>query len=77
MEWLPLSTFDAHSQFALSVVDETLDVGIDREEVNVTITGEGGDFRRVTFHSDAELEIFLKMETRRRLSAQAKEDLVL
>lgn len=65
--WLPLSTFDAHSQFTLSFLDECLDVGIDRDEVKVTIADDSGGFRQVSFHLDAELELFLKMEIRRRL----------
>jgi hypothetical protein len=70
VEWLPLSTFDAHSQFTLSFLDECMDVGIDRDEVKVTITGTDGGIRRVSFHLDSELELFLKMEMRRCRRAQ-------
>ena len=73
MEWLPLSTFDAHSQFALSFLDESVDIGIDRDEATVTITGNGGGFRQVSFHLDTELEIFLKMEIRRLVRSQDDE----
>ncbi len=55
VEWLPLSTFDSHSQFTLSFSDECMDVGIDREEIKVTITGTNGGFRQVRFHLDTEL----------------------
>lgn len=71
--WLPLSTFDAHSQFTLSFLDECLDVSMDRDQVNVTITSESGGFRQVSFHLDTELEVFLKMEMRRRLRSQDDE----
>ena len=50
-----------------------MDIGIDRDQVQVTITGDGGGFRQVSFHLDTELEIFLKMEIRRRLRSQKEE----
>ena len=70
MEWLPLSTLDDHSQFALSFLDEYIDIGIDRDQATVTITGNDGGFRQVSFHLDTELEIFLKMEIRRLVRSQ-------
>jgi hypothetical protein len=69
VEWLPLSTFDSHSQFTLSFSDECMDVGIDREEIKVTITGTNGGFRQVRFHLDTELELFLKIWIRRCLKS--------
>lgn len=69
VEWLPLSNFDAHSQFALSFLDECMDVGIDRDQVNVTITNEDGGFRQVSFHLDTAWELFVKTEIRRRLKS--------
>ena len=51
-----------------------MDVGIDREEVKVTITGTNGGFRQVTFHLDTELELFLKMEIRRCLMRSRDDD---
>lgn len=74
VEWLPLSTFDAHSQFTLSFLDTCLDVGIDRDEIKVTITGHDGGFRQVSFHLNTELELFLKMEIRRCLRSQDDEE---
>lgn len=74
VEWLPLSTFDSHSQFTLSFFDECMDVGIDHEEIKVTITGTNGGFRQVSFHLDTELELFLKMEIRRMCKRSREEE---
>jgi hypothetical protein len=69
VEWLPLSTFDLHSQFALCFLGASLDVSIERNEMTVTSIGDGS-FRQVRFHLDTEFEMFLKMEIRRRIRSQ-------
>ena len=71
-EWLSLSLFGMHSRFVLSYGSNlTIDVTIVRDEMTITtfdVSGGGGGstlggaYRKVKFHSDAEFEIFLKME---------------
>ena len=69
VEWLPLSTFDLHSQCTLCFLGDCLDVSIERDEMTVTSIGDGG-YRQVSFYSDSEFEIFLKMEIRRRIRSR-------
>lgn len=80
-EWLSLSLFDSHSQFCVSFGTAlTIDVTIVRDEMVVTsygsstgTDGTGGDYRKVKFSSDAEFEIFLKLEVRRLLRQQKRQ----
>ncbi len=67
VDWLPLSLFDFHSHFTINFRLLLLDVEISRDEMTVTSMGEDGEYRKVDFHSDAEFEIFLKMEIKRAL----------
>jgi hypothetical protein len=67
VEWLALSVFDLHSYFTLCFQLLTLDVTIVRDSMSVCMVAEGGQHRKVTFHSDREFEIFLKLELKRRL----------
>jgi len=72
-EWLSLALFDSHSHFCLSCgTDLTFDVTLVRDEMTVIsygpvggADGSRGDYRKIRFHSDAEFEIFLKLELRR------------
>jgi hypothetical protein len=73
VEWLPLSTFDLHSQFSLCFLGASLDVSIERDEMTVTSIGDGL-FRQVIFHLDTEFEMFLKMEIRRRIRSQHEQE---
>jgi hypothetical protein len=68
VEWLALSVFDNNSQFALSYKTFVIDVSIERDEMTVTRYGDNGEYRKVTFHSDEEFEIFLKLELQKRLN---------
>lgn len=67
VEWLALSVFDKNSQFVLSYKTFVIDVSIERDEMTITRYGDNGEYRKVTFHSEQEFEIFLKLELRRRL----------
>ena len=67
IEWLPLSLFDAHSQFVLLFRNVFLDVGICGDTLRVTQTNMDGLRSSVEFGSEIELEIFLKMTIRREL----------
>jgi len=66
VEWLPLSLFDSHSQFALSF-DETnsMDVTISGGAMTVTSFTDDGDYRLVNFESSQEFELFAKHEMKR------------
>jgi hypothetical protein len=67
VEWLALSVFDLHSYFTLCFQQLTLDVTIVRDSMSVCMVAEGGQHRKVSFHSDREFEIFLTLELKRRL----------
>jgi hypothetical protein len=64
---LALSIFDLQSHFTLSFRQLVLDVTIVRDSMTVNSLGDGDVHRKVKFHSDAEFELFLKIELRRRL----------
>jgi len=77
VEWLPLSIFDLHSQFTLVFRSYSFDASIVCDEVTITSFGEDGDYGKVKFHSDAELELFLKGKLRRLIKKESsfvKED---
>ncbi len=67
VDWLPLSLFDFHSHFTVNFRLLLLDVEIARDEMTVTSMSDDGEYRKVDFRSDAEFEIFLKLELRRAL----------
>jgi len=68
VEWLPLSSFNSHSQLAISIGGTfCVDVSIDGYEMRVTSFGDDGDYRFVNFSSSKEFEVYLKMEAMRRL----------
>lgn len=67
VEWLALSLFDLHSHFTLCFQQLTLDVTIVHDSMTVCRIAEGGEHRKVSFQSDREFEIFLKLELRRQL----------
>ena len=71
VEWLALSVFDLQSHFTLRFQQLVLDVTIVRDSMTVTQIAEGGEHRKVHFHSEKEFEIFLKMELRRHLRTGA------
>lgn len=71
IEWLALSVFDLQSHFTLCFQDFVVDATIVRDSMTVTRLAEGGEHRKVHFHSDKEFEIFLKMELRRQLKKRA------
>jgi hypothetical protein len=70
VEWLSLSIFDLHSQFAMSCRSWCVDVHLAAEELTVTQFGHDGDYRKVKFHSDAEFELYLKTALGRLLKAK-------
>ena len=63
VEWLPLSLFDSHSQFALSF-NETMcyDVTISGGAMTVTSFTADGEYRSVNFESCDEFVLFAKNE---------------
>ena len=64
--------FDLQSHFTLVFDQLVLDVSIVRDSMTVSRFGEEHEeHRKVKFHSDAEFELFLKMELRRRLKRVA------
>jgi len=74
VEWLSLSVFDLHAQFALSFRSWVADAHLVNEELTVTSTDsededEGvvsaASFRKVKFNSDAQFELFLKLQLER------------
>lgn len=72
VEWLPLSTFCLYSEFVLLLfaASSCMNVSLEREHIRVTGIMDhqhGGGYRSVTFSTDAEFEIFLKMEIQRRI----------
>ena len=80
-EWLALSLFDSQSHFCVSFGSAlTIDVTLVRDEMVVTsygsttgVDGTSGEYRKVKFYSDAEFEIFLKIEIRRLLRRQKRQ----
>ena len=64
--WVPLSLFDTQSQFTFRYRKLVLDVKIERERMTVTSFG-AGEFCRVSFHSEEEFRIFLRMELRKQI----------
>jgi hypothetical protein len=74
--WLSLSVLDRHSVFALAFRHWVADATLVGEEITVTSTvapeasstaGAGHEYRKVRFHSEAQLELYLKMALRRML----------
>ena len=72
VEWLALSMFDLQSLFTVVFDQLVLDVQIVRDSMTVSRFGEQEEHRKVKFYSDAEFELFLKMELRRRLKSEAR-----
>jgi hypothetical protein len=70
VEWLSLSIFDLHSQFAMACRSWFVDVHLAAEELTVTQLGDDGDYRKVKFHSDVEFELYLKTALGRLLKAK-------
>jgi hypothetical protein len=71
VDWLDLSVFDLQSHFTLRFRQLVLDVHILRDSMTVARIiddeGEQSANRKVQFHSDAEFEVFLKMDLKRQL----------
>lgn len=67
VEWIALSVFDLHSHFTLCFQGLILDATIVRDNMTVCSVAEGGEHRKVQFHSDRAFEIFLKLELSRQL----------
>jgi hypothetical protein len=71
VDWLDLSVFDLQSHFTLRFRQLVLDVHILRDSMTVARIiddeGEQSAHRKVQFHSDAEFEVFLKMDLKRQL----------
>jgi hypothetical protein len=67
VDWLALSIFDLQSHLTLSFCRLVLDVNIVRDGMNITRIDEDGNCHKVKFHSDAEFELFLKLQLRREL----------
>jgi hypothetical protein len=61
VDWLPLSTFDSHCQFAISFNDSTIiDVNLFGDIMTVTSFTDEGDYRCVNFASAEEFDLFLR-----------------
>ena len=73
VEWLALSIFDLQSHFTLNFWQLVLDVNIVRDSMTVTRLEGDSNYRKVQFFSEDEFELFLKMELKRQLKAQAEE----
>jgi hypothetical protein len=86
IEWLALSLFDLHTRFCLSFGQSlTIDVAIVRDEMTVITQNEWSNkassagqssstaYRKVKFRSDAEFEIFLKIELQRSIRSQSQQ----
>ncbi len=71
VEWIALSIFDLHSHFTLSFRDLILDVTIVRDSMTVCRVAEGGEHRKVHFHSDKAFEVFLRIELQRQLKQRS------
>lgn len=65
--WVPLSLFDVQSQFTFRFRNLVLDVKIEREKMSVS-SFDGG-FCQVSFYSEEEFRIFLRMELTKQLKA--------
>ncbi|CAB9504461.1 expressed unknown protein [Seminavis robusta] len=80
-EWLAVSVFDLHARFVISFgYSLTVDVTIVRDEMTVVTHNSldwsskaAGAVRKVKFRSDAEFEIFLKIEIRRAMKQQSQQ----
>ena len=63
VEWLPLSTFDSHSQLVISFGStHSIDVAISGGGMQVTSFTSEGDYRSVKFESSEEFELFMRLE---------------
>jgi hypothetical protein len=60
-EWLSLSMFDLQSHFSLKFLSWLVDICVSGDELTVTSTSALGDYQKVKFHSDSELELYIKM----------------
>jgi len=61
VEWLPLSVFDSHSQFAVALHESTvIDVNISGNAMTVTSFSDFGEYRNVNLVSAEEFELYLK-----------------
>ena len=67
-QWLPLGMFDTHSQLVLLFRHLCLDVGIDGDTLCVTQVGLSGEYRSVCLSSKTEFEMFLRLESDRRIA---------
>lgn len=66
VEWLPLSIFDSHAQFAVAFDEtHTLDVHISGDAMTVTSYTDDGDYRVVNFGSSKDFESFAKHTMKR------------
>jgi hypothetical protein len=70
VEWLALSMFDLQSHFTLSFRQLVVDVNIVRDSLTVTRMEGDSNYRKVQFFSDAEFELYLKMELRRQMKKE-------
>jgi hypothetical protein len=70
VEWLALSMFDLQSHFTLSFRQLVVDVNIVRDSLTVTRMEGDSNYRKVQFFSDAEFELYLKMELRRQIKKE-------
>ena len=63
VEWALISTFDSHSQFAISLDgNNCIDVNISGGGMVMTSFTDDGDYRAVRFESSEEFELFVKLE---------------
>jgi len=67
VEWLSLSTFDLNAYFTLTFRSWVADAHLTAEELTITSMSKDGDFRKVKFHSDDELELYLMLTLQRAL----------
>jgi len=65
VEWLKVPIFDPNAHFTLSFRDWVVDAHLVRDELTVTQTMSNGAYRKATFHTAKELDLFLRMGLRR------------
>ena len=74
VEWLKVPIFDPNAHFTLSFRDWEVDAHLVRDELTVTQTMSNGAYRKATFHTAKELDLFLRMGLRRVLKRYSFKD---
>lgn len=75
IDFLALSLFDLHAQFTVSWGNVWyMDANIVGDELTITRFEDSGEYRKAKFHTEQELEIYLKTVFRKLLKKQASMD---